>query len=78
MPEVVNQGPVMPAANPDTSRRALVAGKVQSICQRAWSAAFRVIWGDTGGIDETAFPSGYAAPQRRGSRMVRNLWHIPF
>jgi len=77
MPDVVTRSPGVPAPRPDTSRGAFVAGNVRSICQRAWSAAWRVIWDDTGGIDETALPSGYAAPQRRGSRMVRNLWHIP-
>jgi hypothetical protein len=78
MPDEVNRGPSMPPPKPDTSKGAPLAGKVRLICKRAWSAAFRVIWDDTGGIDETALPSGYAAPQRRGSRMVRNLWHIPF
>jgi len=78
MPDAVSRGPSTPAPNPDASRRALAASKVRSICLHAWSAASRVIWDDTGGIDETAFPSGFATPQRRGSRMVRNLWHIPF
>lgn len=31
-----------------------------------------------GGIDEGAFPSGFAAPYKQGSRQVRNLWHEPF
>ena len=78
MPDLVNRGPSMPAPRPDTSRRAFVAGSVRSTLQRAWSAVWRVIWDDTGGIDDTALPSGFEAPQRRGSRMVRNLWHIPF
>lgn len=77
MPDVINRGPGAPAPKPDTSRGALVAGKVRSTFRGAWSATWRVIWDDTGGIDETALPSGYAAPHRRGSRMVRNLWHIP-
>jgi len=67
----------MPAPKPDASRGARLAAKVRSVCQRLWRATSRVVWDDTGGIDETALPSGFAAPHRRGSRMVRNLWHIP-
>jgi len=79
MPDIVNRIPGTPAPKPETSRAALVAAKVRSIFRRAWSAVWRVIWDDTGGgIDDTALPSGFAAPQGRGSRMVRNLWHIPF
>jgi hypothetical protein len=55
-----------------------LAARMRSNGHRAWLAVYRVVWDDTRGIDETAFPSGYAAPHRRGSRMVRNLWHIPF
>ena len=79
MSDVASRSSRTPTATPDVSKRALVAGKVHSISRRAWSALLRVVWDDTGGgIDETALPSGFAAPQRRGSRMVRNLWHIPF
>ena len=79
MPDVINPSWTKPAPAPDPSRRAGLAGAVRSICQSAWRTAVRVVWDDTaGGIDETALPSGFAAPQRRGSRMVRNLWHIPF
>jgi len=31
-----------------------------------------------GGIDESAFPSGFIVPYAKGSRQVRNLWHLPF
>jgi len=78
MPAVVKGDPGTPAPEPGTSRRARVAGKQRSMVRRALRAAWRVIWDDTGGIDETALPSGFTAPQRRGSRQVRNLWHIPF
>lgn len=79
MPDVVNRGPRRPAAKSSPSVGARMTDMVRSIFRRAWSAVWRVIWDDTGGgIDETALPSGFAAPQRRGSRMVRNLWHIPF
>ena len=71
-------GAVTPPANPIASTGASVVGKVRSIFRRAWSVVWRVIWDDTGGIDDTALPSGFEARQRRGSRMVRNLWHIPF
>jgi len=73
-----DRSPGIPAPKPVASTHAFFAGRVRSMWQRAWGTAWRVIWDDTGGIDETALPSGYAAPQRRGSRMVRNLWHIPF
>jgi hypothetical protein len=78
MPAVVKGDPGTPAPERGTTRRARVAGKQRSIVRRALRAAWRVIWDDTGGIDETALPSGFTAPQRRGSRQVRNLWHIPF
>lgn len=68
----------MPEVGILASRRSLAAGKVRRIVRRMWLAAYRVVWDDTRGIDESAFPSGYAAPHQRGSRMVRNLWHIPF
>ncbi len=78
MPPGVDPSPVTTAATSDTLRRAPLAGKVRSICQRAWAVALRVVRDDTGGIDDTAMPSGYAAPYQRGSRLVRNLWHLPF
>ncbi len=31
-----------------------------------------------GGIDDTAMPSGFMVPYKRGSSQVRNLWHEPF
>ena len=34
--------------------------------------------GVSGGIDDSAMPSGFMAPYGRGSRQVRNLWHQPF
>ncbi len=78
MRDVIKGPPGSPAARPRNSRAFAVAGRARSIGRRVWGAVSRFIWDDTGGIDETALPSGYAAPQRRGSRMVRNLWHIPF
>ena len=68
----------MTAGTPDTSRVAALVSRGRSICRRAWAAAIRVLWDDTGGIDDTMLPSGFAAPHQRGSRMVRNLWHLPF
>ena len=68
----------MTAGTPHTSGGAALARKGWSICQRAWAAAIRVLWADAGGIDDTKLPSGFAAPHQRGSRMVRNLWHLPF
>jgi hypothetical protein len=68
----------MMSATPDTSRVGLLAGKVRAVCQRALAAALHVVLDDAGGIDDAALPSGFAAPYQRGSRLVRNLWHIPF
>ena len=68
----------MPEVASRVTSPSLAAHKVQWILRRMWLAAYRVVWDDTRGIDESAFPSGYAVPHRRGSRMVRNLWHIPF
>ena len=31
-----------------------------------------------GGIDDELMPTAYLAPYKRGSRQVRNLWHIDF
>lgn len=63
---------------PDTARVGLLAGRVRAVCRRAFAAALHFVLDDAGGIDDTALPSGFIAPHRRGSRMVRNLWHIPF
>ena len=61
-----------------SSKTARAAGRVRSISKRAWAAGLRALSGGTSGIDDSAFPSGYMAPHRRGSRGVRNLWHQPF
>lgn len=55
---------------------------LESIAKRIWSALVTLISGPglgaSGGIDDEAMPSGFMAPYRRGSRQVRNLWHLPF
>jgi len=66
------------SATPDSSRVGFLAGRVRAVCQRALAAVLHVVLDDTGGIDDTALPSGFAAPYQRGSRAVRSLWHIPF
>ena len=52
------------------------------VAKRIWSALVTLISGPglgaTGGINDEAMPSGFMAPYRRGSRQVRNLWHLPF
>jgi hypothetical protein len=68
----------MMSATPGTSWVGLLAGRVRAVSQRVLAAALHVLLDDTGGIDDTALPSGFAAPYQRGSRAVRNLWHIPF
>ncbi len=68
----------MKTGTPGASRIGLLAGRVRAVCRRALAATLRVLLDDTGGIDDAALPSGFAAPYQRGSRAVRNLWHIPF
>jgi hypothetical protein len=57
------------------SKRPTVADRLRSIWRRVRES--RVL-SEGSGIDDTALPSGYAAPYRKGSRAVRNLWHLPF
>jgi hypothetical protein len=76
--DAMDGSPGTAGAKPDASPGAPIISRVQSICQRVWGAATRVIWEDAGGIDDSALPAGFAAPYRRGSRSVRSLWHIPF
>ena len=77
MADVVDRIPGMSAAKPNPATGAFLGRITRSVCRRAWRAASLILWGDLRGIDESAFPSGYATPHRRGSRMVRNLWHLP-
>jgi len=60
-----------------TSRLTRAIDKVRGILKRASDTLGRGATA-SGGIDDTKLPSGFEAPHRRGSRMVRNLWHIPF
>jgi hypothetical protein len=66
------------AAQQGPSLRATVGDRLRAISKRVWAAGLSALSGGTSGIDDTAFPSGYMAPHRRGSRQVRNLWHQPF
>jgi hypothetical protein len=68
----------MPEAKQGTSRGARAARGLRSVWRRVRGRAARILWDEKGGLDDAAMPSGYAAPYRRGSRQVRNLWHIPF
>ncbi len=57
------------------------ANRLRPIIRRLWTALVNAVSGpglNGGGIDESAFPSGFIAPYGRGSRQVRNLWHMPF
>jgi hypothetical protein len=64
------------------SRKSPGAGRLQPlrpIGRWLWSFLVNAISGSAdSGIDETQFMSGYNVPYRKGSRMVRNLWHQPF
>jgi hypothetical protein len=61
------------AARELTARGSRWAQSLRRRLKSAWSGSPHS-WG----IDETAFPSGFNVPYRRGSRQVRNLWHLPF
>lgn len=56
--------------------------RLHAIAKRIWSMLVTLISGPglgaSGGIDDSAMPSGFIAPYGRGSRQVRNLWHMPF
>ena len=56
--------------------------RLRPILKRIWSLLVVAVSGPglgaSGGIDDSAMPSGFMAPYRRGSRQVRNLWHLPF
>jgi hypothetical protein len=53
--------------------------RLRPIGRRLWTFLVDAISGPADhGIDDSAFPSGYAMPHGRGSRAVRNLWHQPF
>jgi hypothetical protein len=60
-------------SKPQASLPARVKDKVRGLWKRTRDAR-----AEGGGIDDSKLPSGFEAPYRRGSRMVRNLWHIPF
>lgn len=76
--------PVEQPATPKIARPALpnpapVRRIVRSAAKLIWHWIVVALSGEgTEGIDESQFPSGFTAPYARGSRMVRNLWHIPF
>ena len=50
-----------------------VTGSLRAFVMRMVRAARK-----PGGIDDEALPSGFLAPYKKGSRQVRNLWHIHF
>ena len=57
--------------------------RLRSILKRVWHVLVIAFSGpglgeESGVIDDSAMPSGFMAPYRRGSRQVRNLWHLQF
>jgi hypothetical protein len=66
----------------DVNGAALIAVDKPHPLRRIWSALVTVVSGPglgaSGGIDDSAMPSGFIVPYGRGSRQVRNLWHQPF
>jgi len=52
---------------------------VRSASRRIWHWIVIAVSGEgTAGIDESQLPMGFMAPYAKGSRTVRNLWHLPF
>jgi hypothetical protein len=71
--------PGTPTSPPQSTPR---PSRLRSLLKRVWSLLVVTVSGPglgvSGGIDDSAMPSGFMAPYRRGSRQVRNLWHLPF
>jgi hypothetical protein len=82
MAQVGVEQPRIQVEQPRASRPSPVRRILMSVAKRVWSALVVLISGPglgaSGGIDDEAMPSGFMAPYRRGSRQVRNLWHLPF
>jgi hypothetical protein len=81
--------PVRPGQKPEPSASAQMAPSeprfriLRSVAKRVWHALVVAISGpglgeEYRGIDETAMPSGFVVPYKRGSRQVRNLSHLLF
>ena len=79
----VNRTARIAVEKPRSSQRPPLTGRVLSLAKRIWHALVIAFSGpglgeESGGIDDSAMPSGFMAPYKRGSRQVRNLWHQPF
>lgn len=81
--------PVRPAHEPEAVPSAQMAPNesrfrlLRSVAKSIWHWLVIVISGPGLGeeyktIDETAMPSGFMVPYKRGSRQVRNLSHLLF
>ncbi len=68
--------PRTPMASPPAP--ALLTRILRMLLKNTRGVILDVLYGTGGGIDDTAMPSGYMAPHKKGSRGVRNLWHQPF
>jgi hypothetical protein len=79
---VESEGPVLvPAEVREPSPEPPLVRYTRSVGKWLWRQLVNAISGpglEGGGIDESAFPSGFNVPYKQGSRQVRNLWHEPF
>jgi hypothetical protein len=80
--EVRRPEPEAKAQHPRPPVRPRVTATVRTVARWLWNALVVMISGPgleaTGGIDDSAFPSGFEAPYRRGSRQIRSLFHAYF
>jgi hypothetical protein len=71
--------PGTPAASPRTRLTGLLWRVLRLLAKNTHGVILDVLYGTGGGfIDDSAMPSGFAVPYKKGSRQVRNLWHEPF
>jgi hypothetical protein len=79
VPVPVEQQAAPQVARPVVPNPAPVRKFVRAASRKIWHLLVVAISGEgTAGIDESALPMGFMAPYAKGSRTVRNLWHLPF
>ena len=82
MARIAIEEPRVRVEEPSPPQTAPRPSRLRSVLRRLWSALVTAVSGPglgvSGGIDDSAMPSGFIVPYGRGSRQVRNLWHLPF